>query len=153
MQLKMQTDYAVRILLFLSSAHGLVTMQELSERLGITKTTIPRTLHMLRRGGLVRSESGISGGYRLAKPPGSITLLDVMELSEDSIKINRCLEEDRFCSRNAAGHCAVHDIYAGYQEMAERYFGSITIADLLEKDAAAKLQARARNSLKAGAGG
>ncbi len=63
--------------------------------------------------------------------PAKITLLDVMELMEDSVRCNRCLEDDGFCSRYATEHCEVHDIYATFQEIFDWYFGTITIADLL----------------------
>lgn len=142
MQLKMQTDYAIRILLYLSDNGGTVNMQEMSDNLGIKKTYIPRTLRMLRESGMVTSESGTNGGFQLIKPPAAITLLDVMELSEDTVKVNRCLEKDHFCSRNAVGRCAVHDVYNDFQEMAEWYFGSITLADLLEQNASVKIRAR-----------
>lgn len=148
MQLKMQTDYAIRILLYLASADGRVNMQELSDNLGIKKTNIPRTLALLRKAGLIASESGINGGFQLVQPPFSITLLDVMKVSEDSVKINRCLGKDEFCSRNGVGHCPVHGIYAGYQEMAEWYFKNVTIADLLEQDAVLKIRTKHMVCLK-----
>lgn len=148
MQLKMQTDYVIRILLYLASSRGLISTQEMSDQLGIKRSYLPKMLNLLRKEGLIISETGVNGGYRIAKPPASITLLDVMRLSEDSVKINRCLEEDRFCSRNAVGHCEVHAVYAGFQKTAEWYFGGITIADLLEQNAAAKIQARHIRELK-----
>lgn len=142
MQLKMQTDYRIRILLYLASHRGLVSTEEMSARLGIKKTYLPKMLIPLRKEGLVFSETGATGGYRLVKSPEKITLLDVMKLSEDSVKINRCLEEDGFCSRGAADSCAVRCVFADYQDMTERYFGGITIADLLEENAAEKIRSR-----------
>lgn len=148
MQLKTQTDYIIRILLYLAANSGLSSTQELSGQLGIKRSYLPKILNLMRKEGLILSETGVNGGYRIAKTPSSITLLELMKLSEDSVKINRCLEADRFCSRDAAGSCAVYDVYAAYQEMAEWYFGSITIADLLEPDAAGMIRTRGVRKLR-----
>lgn len=58
-------------------------------------------------------------------------MLDVMKITEDTIRLNRCLEDDRFCSRNAVNHCPVHEVYRRYQEMTDAYFSAISIADLI----------------------
>jgi len=39
----------------------------------------------LRRGGILQSQRGVKGGYSFARPPGQITLLDVVELLEGEL--------------------------------------------------------------------
>lgn len=131
----MRTDYAIRILLFLASKGTNVTGEIICENLGLTPSYFPKTIVELRRAGWVTSDAGINGGYRLVKSPKEISVLDVMKLMEDSIKINRCLQEDHFCSRNATEICEVHKLYLIFQEIYESYFDSVSIADLMRSSA------------------
>lgn len=55
-----------------------------------------------------------------------------MKLMEDTVKINRCLEEDYFCSRNAVEICDMHKLYQTFQDIYAWYFSSVSIADLME---------------------
>ncbi len=131
MQLKMMTDYAIRVLLYLQSKKLPATRQEISKAMAITEGPLTMTLRRLRSAGWLESSSGAEGGWRLAKDIDNLSLLDVMRVTEDTIRFNRCLEDDNFCSRDAVGVCPVHDVYKRYQEMTEDYFSSILIVDLM----------------------
>ena len=131
MQLKMMTDYAIRILIYLQSKKLPATRQEISKAMAITEGPLTMALRRLRDAGWLESSSGAEGGWRLAADIDNLSLLDVMRVTEDTIRFNRCLEDDNFCSRDAVGVCPVHDVYKRYQEMTEDYFSSILIVDLM----------------------
>lgn len=130
MQLKMQTDYAIRILLCLSQATSPVVARELSQSLGIADNYLPKITQQLRRAGWIESTSGINGGFRLLVNPADISLLDVMREMEGSVCINRCLDTEGYCSRDAVTHCPVHLIHMDFQEIFDWYFRSVTIGEL-----------------------
>mgnify|MGYP000879896383 CR=1 FL=1 len=132
MQLKMMTDYAIRILLYMKTKEASITLMEVSEAMGITIGPLTKTLRRLRDEGWVESFTGSEGGWRLIKNVEKISLLDIMRVTEDTIRFNRCLEDDQFCSRNAVGVCPVHDVYKDYQQITEDYFSTVTIGTLLE---------------------
>ena len=92
MQLTMTTDYALRCMLYLSGKEGLSTSPEIGEAVGINKIFVQKVLRVLRDAGVVSSTHGGTGGYRLAKKPEEIVLLDIILLFEKTMKINRCLE-------------------------------------------------------------
>lgn len=131
MQMRTQTDYAIRILLHLSRDGASVVGKELSQTLGITKTYLPKIILQLRQAGWVESTSGVRGGFRLLARPDEITLLDVMRVMERSVYVSRCLEKDTYCTRNVEENCPVHRIYLDFQHMTEWYFSSITLMDLV----------------------
>lgn len=131
MQLKTQTDYAIRILIYLSSVRGYAAKENMSKALGIASNYLPKVIRQLRDKGWVSSATGFTGGYMLTHSPKDITLLNVMEVMEDTVKMNRCLEPDGFCSRNATATCPVHQIYSTFQDFSEQYFSHVTIQDLL----------------------
>lgn len=93
---------------------------------------------ILKNIGMVEAVEGAQGGYYLLKDPREITLLDVVKATESTIKINRCLEKDEFCSNNGIASCKVHRTYVGLQEELEQRLSMITIAYLVGKEESQK---------------
>ena len=58
------------------------TQQQVSDAMGVPRRFVPQVLSDLVRSGLVVSAHGMHGGYRLARPPGQVRLLDVVEAGE-----------------------------------------------------------------------
>ncbi len=81
MNISAKTDYAVRAMLALTTAasqgHLVVAADTLAEDQGLPRKFLEAILSDLRRGGLVISSRGSSGGYALARPAWEITLGDV----------------------------------------------------------------------------
>ena len=133
MQLTMTTDYAVRCLLFLSQNEGICTSQKVREYAQISSDEHTRKiLRQLKYGGLVRSDKGANGGYALTRPIGKITFLDVIRCTEDSIKINRCLDEIDGPGERKDEQLAMYRFYAASQKLFEDFFGSITLQDIVD---------------------
>ena len=82
MRIKATTVYAVRILGFMMRRPGVTTVSELVRGVGITHQYCMKILNELRHAGLVVSEQGCKGGFRLAAEDGIITLYDVVALFE-----------------------------------------------------------------------
>lgn len=66
--------------------------ERLAEFHDLRPTYLAKHLQVLSRAGIIRSSSGPRGGYRLGRPPGEITLLDVVEAIEGSTDAFRCQE-------------------------------------------------------------
>lgn len=81
----------------------------------------------LREAGLIGAESGAHGGYYLKKTLDEITILEVLDLMETSMKINRCLEPDAYCSRGAADTCPVRRFYLALQNAMEEHWASLSL--------------------------
>ncbi|MHB1552753.1 MAG: RrF2 family transcriptional regulator [Acidimicrobiales bacterium] len=77
--------YALRAAVFLAAEYRsgtLRTQQQVSDAMGVPRRLVPQVLSDLVRSGLVVSAHGAHGGYRLARPPGQVRLLDVVEAGE-----------------------------------------------------------------------
>ena len=78
---------AVHILSFLvlaSRRHaGLITSEQIANSVRTHPVVIRRLLGQLRKGGLVRSQRGANAGWRLARSPKAISLLDVYNAVHD----------------------------------------------------------------------
>ena len=59
-----------------------LTTTMLVEKLGISKLYLEQTFPLLKKANLVTSVKGAQGGYRLARAPRLITILDVLSATE-----------------------------------------------------------------------
>lgn len=126
--------YAVRILLDLAEhADGaLIPMKEVATRQGISLKYIERIMPALRNSGLIESTHGIGGGYRLAKPPETVTLWEILSLAEGDLAPVACLETGAEpCGR--APICKTLPVWQGYYALTKDYFSNLTLADLLKQ--------------------
>ena len=131
MQLKSTTDYAVRIVYYLALHREIVTAAELSAALKIPESYIPKITKKLKDANIVRACEGLKGGYVLIKEPEEISLFDIIASTEVTMKINRCLEEDGFCSRNATDYCSVHKAFLKVQKIYEHSLRAVRSADMI----------------------
>lgn len=77
-----KSPYAIRALAELArmGAEVPVPIGELARRREIPVQFLEQLFAVLRRAGVLRSQRGVKGGYAFAREPGSITVLEVVEL-------------------------------------------------------------------------
>ena len=91
MRLTNRSEYALLALVYLARqpqdqyAHG----TEIAGQQQIPMRFLQQILLTLKRARLIASEKGRSGGYRLARKPGEITLAEVVRLFEGPIAPSR----------------------------------------------------------------
>lgn len=87
MKITARVTYAILALfeLALHPAETRVQAREIAERQQIPLRFLEQIMIQLRRAHLVRSTRGAAGGYALDKPPGQITLKDVVEAVEGGV--------------------------------------------------------------------
>ena len=121
MQLNVTTDYAVRIVLYLAAKKDVASSGEISREMGIPHNYILKLMKTLKEGGILSEKRGIDGGFILKAVPEDLTLWTVLNLFEKTMVINKCLEENQYCSRNAAAYCKVRKLLGEMQtELQER---------------------------------
>lgn len=83
MRITAKVDYAVRAAVELAAAPpGPVKGEALAARQGIPVKFLENILSDLRRAGLVASQRGAVGGYRLARPPAEVSVADIIRAVE-----------------------------------------------------------------------
>jgi Rrf2 family protein len=80
MQIPAKAEYAVRALLTLAASEHSVSADHLAEQQELPAKFLGSILTDLRRGGLVTSQRGPDGGYRLARDPDQIMIADVLRI-------------------------------------------------------------------------
>lgn len=136
MQLNITTDYAVRMTLYLAQQGGVAAAAEIGRAMAIPSKYVKTVAKPLCDAGLLRAVRGVGGGFGLNLPPEKITMHAIVNVMEGTTRINRCLEQDGYCSRNGTQTCPVHQFYCQIQNELDRKFGAMTIARLLAQPAA-----------------
>ena len=82
-----KSPYAVRALTELARTGGAgpVPIGELARRRDIPVQFLEGMFATLRRAGILQSQRGVKGGYSFAREPGSVTVLDVVEVLEGAL--------------------------------------------------------------------
>lgn len=132
MQFNISTDYAIRIVLYLALINDKVYAKDLANNLCIPESYVYKITKKLQSDNFINCKAGHNGGFKLSKTPEQITLYDIINLMEPTVRINRCLEDDKYCSRYATEDCPVRKFYTGVQGAVEKQLKSITIAELIK---------------------
>ncbi|MEZ5963755.1 MAG: Rrf2 family transcriptional regulator [Planctomycetota bacterium] len=95
-----KADYAVFLLGYLVRAadetgngQRLVSAQELADHSALNRSLVANLLKDLARKGLLASERGVHGGYRLARTPQEITLKDILDAVEGPFLLVDCASD------------------------------------------------------------
>src|SRR6266511_2839767 len=81
-----RTDYATRAVLALALADGgPMKLEDLARRTAVPQSVLEQVMPVMRTAGIVRSERGPYGGYRLNRPPEEITLERVVRLFQGQL--------------------------------------------------------------------
>ncbi|HEY8378594.1 MAG TPA: Rrf2 family transcriptional regulator [Nannocystis sp.] len=93
MQLTQRTDYALRTLLYLTVHRDrLVPVIEISAAYGISNHHLVKVAHDLAQHGFIDAARGRGGGLRLAREPASITLGEVVRVTESHFDLVECFD-------------------------------------------------------------
>ena len=92
LSLSRKTDYALVALAGLCSADDRLSARDLAGRLHLPLPVLRNILKLLTRRGMLRSEQGSQGGYRLARPPAEISVAEVVDAIEGRPKLARCCD-------------------------------------------------------------
>lgn len=132
MQIRLTTDYAIRVVLALGQKGKILTMQHIAEEMKIPEKFLSKVIKLLKEENLVSTVRGVNGGLYLRKELSEITLLDILQITEHTMKLNRCMEKDRYCSRDATSTCPIRKWYCYIQEEIEKKYLAVSLAEILE---------------------
>ena len=102
LRISKMTDYGVLLMAHLARAPERVyNASELAGQLRMTIPTVSKLLKLLARGGLLASYRGTKGGYRLARPPQDITLIEIIDVMEGHLGLTECTAVEGACVQEA----------------------------------------------------
>ncbi len=133
MNLSTRGRYATRAMLELALHYpnGPLSTASISRSQGISERYLQQLLGILKRAGLVRVVMGPGGGFTLASPPTEVRLSSILDAVEGHLALVECVNEEHYCPR--APECLSREVWRGASELLNRYFDSLTLADVLVK--------------------
>ncbi len=94
MQFSVGVEYAFHSLFYMVDLPGgkTIGIKQIAELNAITETYLSKVFAKLRKAGIVRSITGVKGGYELARPAEDISFWDIIEAIEGSSYFFQCAE-------------------------------------------------------------
>ena len=96
---------------------------------GVPKQYLEQLLGNLRRAGLIHSVRGAQGGYQIARPPGEITILDVIDAMEGPLELSECMTDEGHCDRSC--QCPVRRVWQKLTDSINRELADVTLDEML----------------------
>lgn len=90
MRLTDHTDYSLRVLMYLNQEKRLVTLNELSTKLGISKNSLIKVSTQLAKFNLIDTSRGRGGGLLIKQETGYKTLKDIVTQTEETLYLAEC---------------------------------------------------------------
>ncbi len=107
-----------------------VSAKEVSDTCGIPLPLLSKLLQKLGKTGLLVSECGTNGGYRLARDPGLISALEVIRAIDGPIVLADCFTEHTSCGHS--GRCTVRKPLRRIRDGILSLLNSVSIQDMLK---------------------
>lgn len=124
------SQYAIRAVVYVAAqgADVPVRVGPIADALDVPRNYLSKTLHVLARAGILKSERGPRGGFQLAQPPAQLSLA-LVTAPFDDVATRHCLLGRAQCGGRhpCASHARWSDVSASLRE----FFGQTTVADLL----------------------
>ena len=125
-------EYALRAVVHLAAEDETMsqTVEQIAAGTRVPAGYLSKVLQSLSRAGLISSQRGLGGGFRLVKTAKEISVLEVIRAVDP---IQRILT----CPLGLAAHgtrlCPLHKRLDDAVAMIEEVFGAATIAEMLDK--------------------
>jgi len=74
-----------------------ISTVNIAKTFGISKNHLSKVMQSLVKAGLVESDRGPGGGFKLAIAPEKISLLDIYMVTEGGFSMKKCLLNKKFC--------------------------------------------------------
>ena len=124
------TDYATVVLTVLAARPGdVLSAAELAASAGLELPTVAKVLRPLAQAGLVEGFRGASGGYRLARDPADISLVEVVEAMEGPLGMTECSLHDGACGIQDS--CGVRANWRQINDVVADALRAVTLAEML----------------------
>lgn len=140
MKISTRGRYSLRLMIDLAQHYGedYIALKDISQRQEISKKYLEQILPFLNRGGLLLTNRGHAGGYRLSRQPSDISVLDILVSAEGSLAPVSCMENDPIlCDKCET--CMTLPIYQGLYKVTTDYLRSITLQDIIDRPAASDI--------------
>ncbi len=139
MHIAAKVDYGLRALLTLTASGRPTTAEALAEAQGLPARFLGAILADLRRAGIVASQRGAEGGFRLARPSDTVTLAEVFRALDGPLAEVRGLRPEAAEYAGAARH--LQGVWVAVRASLRSVLEATTLADVASGSLPQEVQA------------
>jgi Rrf2 family protein len=145
MRVSAKSDYALRALIEIAAQAGgdAISAEEVGRRQEIPRGFLQAILADLRRAGIVMSQRGQAGGWRMARDPDEVTVADVIRAIDGPLVSVYGLRPEAVSYNETAA--ALQHVWIAARSSLREVFEEVTIGSLTTKRLPAKVEARTRD--------
>ena len=129
MGLSLQTDYALRLLMFLAAHGERTSIGDVATFFGISRDHLAKASMRLASAGLIRAIRGVGGGIELAKSPSDIGIGEVIELFEGRAHLLDCVPVENICVIQP--DCKLRNVLAKAEEVQREFLAGVRLSDVV----------------------
>ena len=139
MKISAQEEYGLRALLQLARAETQgesLTLARIARLEGISVANAGKLMWILNKAGLVQSQRGTKGGYRLARPASDIHLNEVISVLDDERVETHCQSYTGILDSCVhTGDCGIRPVIVELHQIVDNALSEITLSQLLGTEA------------------
>lgn len=139
MNISSKAEYGIRAMTEIAGVKRPITRGVISERQAIPVPFLTQVLRALVTSGLVKSNRGPDGGYVLARPASTISLLDIVTSLQGPIIPKGCLRpnEPELCLIGGET-CSLRDVWSELKRVNETVLAGVRLSDLIARQGGQK---------------
>ena len=128
MNISQAVEYGIRGIIHMArdKGDGPLLVMNIAQAEDISPTFLHKIFKRMVQGRILNSRRGV--GYTLARPPESITLLEIVEAIEGPIQLRRCVVDEDYCPRS--DDCTVSVLWKDVQATIVDKLRSISLQDM-----------------------
>ena len=121
------SEYALRAMVYMArkGENNYCGVREIAAATSIPSNYLAKILQQLAKAGVLESQKGFGGGFRVTRQLGKINLLAIVDPLENISRFHRCVLGQRECSDEQA--CPLHD---AWKRICKEYLGSLETTTL-----------------------
>lgn len=100
----------------------------------ISPEFLEQIFYRMKKSGIIKSTRGPGGGFSLSKDLQDITLADILDAVGEPVTLSPCSTEGTKKDCPRVDKCSAYSIWQDVSLHLSKYFESITLKDIIEKD-------------------
>lgn len=130
-KLNRKVEYSLMALKYIHARSAeKVTAKEVAESLHTSFDVMARVMQIMAQKGLLVSEQGAAGGYRLGPNINDTSLFDLVEMIEGPTSLVKCISEERGCDIQSS--CNIVSPVKTLNQKLNNFFKEISVRELVE---------------------
>lgn len=133
MRITQEADYALRMVSLMAQSESVLGAASMADAVAVPPRFAVKILRKLSQYGLVHASRGVTGGYRLAVDPLTLTVRQVIEAIDGPTYISRCLSEGHVCLNNSNKTCCrFHSLFGALNTLLTERLDRVTIGMMVD---------------------